>query len=57
MLNRACDADYRLEVFPDLDVPVKHQDDCLMLEQALMASLRTVAHVLAQTVALHFYET
>ena len=28
-----------------------------MLEQALMASLRTVAHVLAQTVALHFYET
>ena len=50
-------ADYRLEVVPDLAEAVVHEDDCLMLEQAEMTSLRTVAHVLAQTVALHFYET
>ena len=42
---------------PELEEAIKHQDDCLILEQANLANLRTIAHVLAQTVALHFYET
>ena len=42
---------------PELEEAIVHQDDCLILEQANLNNLRTVAHVLAQTVALHFYET
>ena len=53
----ACSADYRVNIVPELEEAIKHQDDCLILEQANLANLRTIAHVLAQTVALHFYET
>ena len=42
---------------PDLDDGNVHAADCLVLERAEFNNIRTLAYVLAQTVALHFYET
>ena len=50
-------ADYRVNVVPELEEAIIHQDDCLIMEQANLNNIRTIGHVLAQTVALHFYET
>ena len=42
---------------PDLDDGDIHAADCIVLERAEFNNMRTLAYVLAQTVALHFYET
>ena len=41
---------------PDLE-DVSLDADCIILEQAEFNNIRTLSYVLAQTVALHFYET
>ncbi|KAK9810680.1 hypothetical protein WJX73_010262 [Symbiochloris irregularis] len=49
--------EYRVSVMPDLNDGDVHAADCLVLERAEFNNIRTLAYVLAQTVALHFYET
>lgn len=48
--------EYKVAVMPDLEDPCLY-DDCILLDQAELNNVRTLGYVLAQTVALHFYET
>lgn len=50
-------AEYRISVMPDLDEASVNAADCIVLERAEFNNIRTLSYVLAQTVALHFYET
>ena len=46
----------RVTVIPDLEEKSQQLDDGIVLQQAELNNIKTIAFVLAQTVALHFYE-
>lgn len=54
--NLVLDAETRVTVIPDLDKHTKLFSDRVVLQQAELNYLKTVAFVLGQTVSLHYYE-
>ena len=49
-------AETRVTVIPDLDKHSKLFSDRVVLQQAELNYLKTIAFVLGQTVSLHYYE-
>ncbi len=59
-LNRKCGVvgtEYKLVVQPEMEESSRRRADYIVLQEAEPDVIKTVAWVLAQTVALHFYET
>ena len=49
-------AETRVTVIPDLDKHKKLFSDRVVLQQAELNHMKTIAFVLGQTVSLHYYE-